>query len=222
MSYEDALNYDKRTYLQYYSSLLKINHLLIFTFYPNKDYNSRIMKILLFFFFFATELSINALFFNDETMHRIYEDKGSYNFPYQIPQIIYSSLLSIIITSILKYLSLTESNVLDLKEEIRKNSNNLDEKIKKLFKKLKIKFALFFIITPIILFVYWFYITCFCGIYKNTQIHLIKDTFLSFITSFIFPFFILLTPGIFRRAALNHVKKDKKYLYKFSQFLENI
>ena len=131
-------------------------------------------------------------------------------------------MLSIIITTLVKYLSLSEEKVLDLKEKIRKDSKNIDENLKKLFKKLKINFALFFIITSIILFVFWFYITCFCGIYKNTQIHLIKDTLLSYVTSFLIPFATKLAPGIFRKSALNHEKKDKKYLYKFSQFLENI
>ena len=41
-SYEKALKCDKRTYIQYYISLLKTKHLLIFTFYPMKDYNSMI------------------------------------------------------------------------------------------------------------------------------------------------------------------------------------
>ena len=180
------------------------------------------MKILLFFFSFASELSINALFFNDDTMHNIYKDQGSYDASYQIAQIIYSSLISNIITTLIKYLSLSENELLNLKEEMRKNSNNINDMIKKLYKKLKIKFALFFIITPIILFVFWFYITCFCGIYKNTQFHLIIDTIFSFLTSFIFPFVTSLVPGIFRKFALNSEKKDNKYLYKFSQIIENI
>ena len=49
--YEDALKTDKRTYFQYYFSLLKINHLIIFSFCPYKDYNSRIIKMFLFFSF---------------------------------------------------------------------------------------------------------------------------------------------------------------------------
>ena len=76
LSYEDALDYDKRTYIKYYISVLKLKHALIFSFFQNNDYNSRIMKILLFFFSFSIELSINALFFNDDTMHKIYEDQG--------------------------------------------------------------------------------------------------------------------------------------------------
>ena len=91
-----------------------------------------------------------------------------------------------------------------------------------MIKIIKIKFSLFFIFTPIILFVFWFYVTCFCGIYQNTQIHLIKDTLLSFLTSFIFPFFNSLLPGILRRIALKSKKKNKKYLYKLSQFIEDI
>ena len=107
LPYEDALKYDKRTFLQFYISSLKINHLLLFSFYPNKDYNSRIIKMFLFFFYFSSDFTFNAIFFNDETMHKINEGQGSFDFTYQIPIILYSSLLSIIINSLIKYLSST-------------------------------------------------------------------------------------------------------------------
>ena len=225
LSYEEALKYDKRSFFQYYISLLKINQLLLFSFYPNEDYNSKIIKMFLFFFFVASEFSINALFFNDETMHKIYEDQGSFNFLYQIPQIIYSTILSLLFDFIIKYFSLSEKTILEIKEEKRKESKDIDEKTKKMFKILKIKFALFFILCPIVLFFFWFYITCFCGVYKNTQIHLIKDTLLSFLTSLLFPFATAILPGILRifSLKLNKVNKvNKAYIYKFSQFLENI
>ena len=222
LSYEEALKYDKRSFFQYYISLLKINQLLLFSFYPNEDYNSKIIKMFLFFFFFASELSINALFFTDETMHQIYEDKGSFNFLYQIPQIIYSTILSLVFDFIIKYFSLSEENVSQIKEEKRKNSKDIYKKLKKLFKMLKIKFILFFIISPIILFLFWFYITCFCGVYKNTQNHLINDTLLSFLTSLLFPLATAILPGILRIFSLKSKKNNKEYLYKISQFLENI
>ena len=70
--YEKAILYDKRTFVQYYVSLLKNKHLLIFSFYSNNnDYNSQIIKIFLFIFFFAVHFTVNALFFNDNTMHKI-------------------------------------------------------------------------------------------------------------------------------------------------------
>jgi hypothetical protein len=95
-SYQQALKYDNRTYLNYYFSLLKSKNLLIFSFYPNNDYNSTIIKIDLFFFCFALQYTVNALFFNDSTMHKIYEDNGIFNLVYQINQIIYSTIISII------------------------------------------------------------------------------------------------------------------------------
>ena len=114
--YDLALKYDKRTYRQYYISLLRTKHLLFFSFCKNKDYNSRIIKMDLFFISFAIYYTINALFFNDNTMHKIYVDEGSYNFIYQLPQIIYSSLISTVINIILKFLALAEGNILDHKK----------------------------------------------------------------------------------------------------------
>ena len=53
-------------------------------------------------------------------MHQIYEDGGAFNFIYQIPKIILSSIISSILNVLLKSLSLTEKNVLDIKHEKKK------------------------------------------------------------------------------------------------------
>ena len=216
LDYDKALKYDKRTYLKFYISLLKRKHLLIFTFYINNDYNSKILKISLFFFSFGLYLTINALFFTDSTMHKIYEDKGIFNFYYQIPKIVYSSLASIIITSIIQYFALSEKNVL----EIKKEKENVNKKESEIIKCLKIKFCLYFIFNFLILILFWYYISCFCSVYKNTQIHLIKDTLISYGLTLIYPFVINLFPGIFRIISLKDSKR--KYLYNFSKFIQII
>ena len=222
LSYKKALKFDKRTFIQYYFALLKVNHLLIFSFYwNNQDYNSQIIKIFLFFFFFIVHFTINALFFTDETLHNIYIDKGQYNFVYQIPQIIYSSLISDIINVIIKYLSLTENNIIKFKRE----STMIDKeklRLKKIINIIKIKFAGFFIITFIFLIVFAFYIICFCGVYINTQIHLIKDSLVSFSLSLVYPFGIYLIPSGIRLISLRAKKKDLNFIYKLSQILQNI
>ena len=128
MDFEKALKEDKRNLLQYYISSIKVNNLLIFSFLPIKDYNSMIIKNYLFFFFFTLNLTINALFFNDDTMHKIYLDEGNYNLLYQIPQILYSSIISWIISPLIKYLSLSQDNIMDLKHSL---VNILDIKYKK-------------------------------------------------------------------------------------------
>ena len=47
----------------------------------------------LFFYSFGLDFTVNTLFFNDETMHQIYEDKGEFNILYQIPQILLSTVI---------------------------------------------------------------------------------------------------------------------------------
>ena len=126
LEYEEALKLDIRNYFQYYISLLKYNHPIMFSLSIYNDYNLRIIKIFLFFFSFSSDLTINALFFNDDTMHKIYQDKGEYNFLYQIPQILYSTLISRFIDTLIKNFALLQDNIIELKKENGKA--NLDKK----------------------------------------------------------------------------------------------
>jgi hypothetical protein len=195
---------------------LKAKHIILFTFFNSDDYNSKIIKIYLFVFTFGLFLVMNALFFNDSTMHKIYELKGNYNFINQIPIIFYSSMISSLVSVIIRYLSLSENDILKLKSQV----NCVKEKSGEILNCLKIKFALFFIITFALLVLFWYYISCFCAIYKNTQIHLIKDTLVSYGLSLIYPFIIYLIPGIFRIPSLRAKNKDKECMYKFSKILQ--
>ena len=216
--YKQALKYDKRNYIQYYCSLLKTKYILIFTFYTSNDYNSKIIKIDLFFVGFVANYSINALFFNDETMHKIYEDHGVFDILYQLPQIIYSYLISYIFDYLFNLLALSEDDIVEFKkikkkENIINNSNNL--KIK-----LNIKFSLFFIISTLSLLCFWYYLYIFCAIYRNTQYHLIKNTLISFGLSLLTPLGLYLLPGIFRIPSLSNRTNNRSYLYKLSQFFQ--
>ena len=224
MPYELALRFDNRTYCEYYCSLIKTKNIVIFSFFYNGDYNSKIVKVDLFFVSFVIYFTVNALFFTDETMHKIYEDKGKFQILYQLPQIIFSSLISIIFDILLTLLALPESNILKLKSEKEKegeiNKNEINQKEKDLNKKLQIKFALYFIISTIFLLSFWYYLSMFCAIYKNTQLHLIKDTFISFGLSCLYPFGIQLLPGFFRIPCLSNKRGKRKFIYLISKLLQ--
>ena len=110
--------------------------------------------------------------------------------------------------------------ILEIKDS--KTIEELKIKNKKNLRILKIKFILFFIISFILLFLFMFYITCFCGIYENTQLHLIKDSIISFGLSLIYPLGLNLIPGICRIPSLRAQKKDQEYLYKISQIAQSI
>ena len=215
LSFYDALAKDNRYLFQYYSSLLKTKHSIIYIFY-SEDYNLKTIKISIQIFDFATLISINALFFNDSTMHKIYVDQGSFNFIYQLPQIIYSTIISSVLNMLIQLLGLTEENILKFKN-VKLPLRNLSQKYNKLIIVLKIKFIFFYILNFSFLLLFWYYVTCFCGMYRNTQIHLLKDSLISFISSLITPFGIYLIPGIFRIWAL---KRKSKILYGFSKLLQ--
>ena len=67
--------------------------------------------------------------------------------------------------------------------------------------------------------VFWYFITCFCAVYANTQIILIKDILISYGISMIYPFLINLVPGIFRIRSLKASKKDKEFVYRIGNLV---
>ena len=213
LKYEEALKLDKRSYIQYYQSLIKTKHLLIFSFITKNDYNSRIIKICLFFFSFALLYTINSFFFQDPKIRKIYEEKGTFNFIYEIPQIIYSTIISGLVTILIKYLSLSDNIIIYFKK-----NKNIENCIKTI-KCLRVKFIIFYILEFLFLLLFWYYIGCFCAVFKNTQLYFIEDTFISFLLSLIYPFILNLIPGIFRIAAL---KNRKKCLYVMSKIIQLI
>jgi hypothetical protein len=212
--YNKAILLDKRSYFQYYWSLLKKKQLIIFTFYPADDYNLVTAKICLFLLSFSLYFTINAFFFNDETMHKIYLDNGDFILINQISIIIYSSLISTATNMLLRHLSLSEKSILEIKEE--DNDKRLKEKTESVRKSLIVRFVLFYILNFLLLSFFWYFIACFCAVYINTQTILIKDTLISFGISMLYPFGLNLIPGIFRIPSLKNKKKDQKCIYKLS------
>ena len=156
---------------------------------------------------------MNVLFFFDDSMHKIYLNYGKYDFIQQIPQIVYSSIISFIIDFTALFLILTQKQMLEimkLKEsETKENSN----KINHLYKIIRIKYIIFFIFSFLFLFFYWYFVSSFCAVYENTQIIFLKDFVTSFALRLIYPFFICLFSASLRKIALNDKKKKRLNIF---------
>ena len=217
LEYKDAIKYDKRTYGQFYCSLLKQKQLLLFTFISKVDYNLFIIKLSLFIFSLSLNFSVTGLFFNDITLHEIYKSKGNLNYDciYNLLHIIYSTIISSTITIFLKYLALSNSSILIIKKI--KNRNKAIKQSSIIIKQLKIKFNIYFILSFLLLIFFWYFISSFCAVYKNSQILLIENTLSSFALSLIYPFGLYLLPGILRIYALR--KKNKKCLFSLGNLI---
>ena len=218
LTYDQALIYDKRSPKEYYFSLLMKKHLILFTFLSKNDYNLKTIKYGLFIISVSLYITINSFFFIDENMHKIYIDHGIFNYIYQIPQIIYSFFISIFCNLIINYLVLSEKSLLKVKKckikfEVYNKSVNL-------FKYLRIKFNLFFIIGFLYLSFCWYFISAFCAVYKNTQNIYLKNCLLSFSITIIYPFILNIIPVILRTFSLK--SNNRKCLYILSSIFSII
>ncbi len=220
LEYELALELDKRTYCQYYWSLIKQKQIIIFTFFLHNDYNLKTIKITLLLISFSLYFTLNGFFFRDKSMHKIYQDNGAYIFLDRIPYLIYSTCITTIINMILKKLSLSQKSILEIRQE--NEFQRASDKSKKIFFQLKITFLIFFLMSFLFFIFFWYFISCFCAVFENTQIILIKDTLISFSLSMIYPFGINIAPGIFRIPALRKKDKNKKFIYKLGQVISLI
>ena len=119
-----------------------------------------------------------------------------------------------------KNLSLSQKNILEIKN-LKNNEKILENKVNGIINCLKIKFILYFILTFMMSIFFWYYLGCFCSVYKNMQIHLLKDTLISLGLSLLYPFGLYLLAGIFRISSL-HSKKNKELAYKISLIIQSL
>ena len=196
LSYNRALICDKRTFFQYYISLIRTKHPFIFSFCPIDDYNSIIIKISIFLLFLSVNYAINRVFFNESTIHKIYEDEGIYNFMYLVPQILYSFIISHIFYILMRYFFLSEKSILEIKNA--KNEDALYEKENDIKKCLVIKYICLYVFGSLLLIFFWYYISSFGAVFQNTQLFLMKNALISFSFTLVYPFFINFIPAIFR------------------------
>ena len=199
LEYDEAIKFDKRSLCEIYWQTLKREHLIFFTFFNCGDYNL-----------------LNVFFFSDDSMHKLFLSYGKYDFIQQIPQITYSTIISQIIEVFLCFLSLTDKYCYEIKSNfIKGNKGN----IAKLFNCIYIKLIYFFRFILIFFGIYWYIISVFCGIYRNTQIIFIKDSIISFTVGLLYPFIFYLISVSLRVCSLRNSKKRCKYVYKFSYII---
>ena len=103
-------------------------------------------------------MALNTFFFSDDSMHKLFLNYGKYNFIQQIPQITYSTIISLLIEVFLCYLSLTDKHFYLIKSNFIKGEQN---NIINIIKCVKLKLNIFFIIVFIIFILYCYIITVF-------------------------------------------------------------
>lgn len=218
LKFEEVKEYDKRSLWRMYWSFLKYDQLIIFTFITSTDFNLKPLKIALFIFSFALFMTFNALFYSDSSMSHNYHIEGKFDFIYELPKAIFSSIACGAINFLLHFLSLSQSEIEKIKNNENKK-NSLELLAQKILARIKIKFLIFFILTMSFMALFWYYISAFCIVFKNTQKNMIIDTVTSFILSMLEPFGVCFLVAAFRLLSIKYNSKVLFYISKLFGFL---
>ena len=163
----------------------------------------------------TTDMAMNVFFFSNDSMHKIFLNYGKYNFIQQIPQILYSTIVSNLVETFLCYLSLTDKHIYEIKNSIQSHEKL---QIIQILRCVQLKLITFFIFTFILYLSFWYIVAAFCAVYENTQKIFLKDVLSSFVTSLIEPFIIYLFPSALRIISLRCSKHGLKCIYKLQDY----
>ena len=234
--FENAIKYEKRNFLRiYYICLLSkeniLNLLLI-----KSPLELKSIRLIVFIFIYSCDLALNTLFYFNDNI----SDKYNYNednlYLFTIFNNFFISFLSAFISfclvNFLQFLTNSKESIetlfRDEEKKMRKDikytvsKSKKDEILLNIYKinnNLKIKIAVFIIIEFIIMLFFYYFVTAFCEVYKETQISWILDSFISFILSFpiefLNAFFIALLYNI-------SIKSKIKCLYQIAMVFYSI
>ena len=210
LPYDKAIKYDKRGFCIYYGNILMSSHIILSVFFRYNDYNLFTIKLGLLLMTFPISLAFNILFFTNKKIKLTYiKSKNDINsFWNNISNSILSSILASILLIMLKVLSLTHNSVRALRK--LRDINYAEKKSKCILRMINIRIVIYYILSFVFLFVFGFYVLCFCSVFENTQFEVIKSTLISWFISLIYPFIICFLTSLVRKAAFDF---ENKYIY---------
>ena len=229
---EEASKYDKRNIFRISYIYLLSKQIIFRTFLQKSPLELYPLRFILFIFMFSSDLALNALFyFNDNISKKYHYAKNLFLFTFSnnITIIIYSTLLSYFLITLLSKLtnsSIAIRNVFrEIEEKIKfdkkfkateDTKKNVNLKIENILSKFKIKIALLLIIETVLFLFFWYFVTAFCHVFSSTQISWLLDSFLSILSRLMIE---LLFAFLFAKLYKISIASSFKTLYKIVMLL---
>ena len=220
MSYNSAIEEDKRQYIRMYIGILKYNHLISFTFFKKSNIGNRYLKIMIFLLVISLLFLLNLMFFLDKDFTHIYLNEGKYDFGNEFPMALVTALICLLINMILRLLFVDKTKKLKYFKSINPgsiNSENIALDIHVDSSNIKSILILIFISILVILIIF-FYLVAFGGIFYYSQKYLLIRVVFSIVIIFVLPFVLCLIYTLIRLLSL---KLKKELLYKISLIIQN-
>ena len=217
MDFDDAIKEDKRKFFEYFMHILKINQMILNTFFNNDFLRPRAIKIILFILDIDLYLIINALFFNEDYISEIFhltkEEKFFSFISRSINKFFYITLVGVILNYIIDCFFFEENKIKGIFRREKDNIIVLRYQISKTVKLIKQRNLLFIILSFFITSFSLYYIFCFHNIYPNMRNEWIKSSIVAIIIMQIFYLLKCLFKTIIRFLGL---KCDSERIYKIS------
>ena len=201
LDYDDAIMYDKRSFIQIYCSIFKEKQIIINTFCADTPFRPFSIKLLALLFDFSCYFVINGFLYNEEYVGKLFKKEVSKDISIDlvsdtIERIVYATLLGGLISKIVGVVFNTKN---EIDKVIKKKDNNviiLRGEITKIYKCYIIKIISFIIFQFIVMAFFTLYILCFCYVYPNTVLDWTETSLIvigvmqsfSFFTSFLISF----------------------------------
>ena len=178
MAYDDAIVMDDRKYMEILCEILKEKQMIMNTFVASDPLKGRFIKIILFILNICLYLVVNGFFFSEEYISELYnlekEDNFFSFFPRSIGKLIYSTIVSMVISYITDFFFLEEKKIIGLFRREKDNRNAIKEYIITFIKDLQNRYLSFIVMVFVILIFSFYYLVCFNRVYPKTQVEWIK------------------------------------------------
>ena len=180
MAFDDALVMDERKFLEIFCEILKEKQVIMNTFVAYDPLKTRFIKLILFVLDICLYFVVNGLFFGEEYLSLLFNLKEEDNFfsffPRSIDKLIYTTIVTIVITYITVFFFIEENKIQGIFRREKENRHFLKENIVILIKELQKRYISFLIIVFIILVLSFYYLVCFNRVYPKTQMEWLKSS----------------------------------------------
>ena len=215
LDFEEAFINDNRTFLRIFISYLLGEHIIFNTICTDAYLELRTIKLSFLIFGYEINFFLNSFFYTDQYISDTYHNDGVLDFFSSLPKSIYSFIVTLVISNLLRMLSNSKkqlNKIIKEREDKREYLKAMENELNKLKKKL----VCYFIIVFILGIFFSYYVSAFCAVYQNSQTFWLYGCLESLAMDFITPFIICIVLSILRYIGL---KKKSKCVYNSAKYL---
>ena len=234
--YSEAIKYEDRSFWRILLICLLYKENILNSFFFKSPLLLKSLRICLFIFHYSCDFALNAIFYLNGNISDRYNYDGDalffYTFINNIVISVCSTLVSYFLAILFRYLIYSKKEIRNVfrKEEYKMKKNKkyftnattknlIIHEIQRIYKILKIKIVFFMVLEFLLMILFWYYVSTFCAVYKETQESWLIDSF----TSLIFSVFVKFTICVMLSSLyITAIKYKMKLLYEITMFVYNL